>query len=368
MTIDTSLQVINPAAAGSMDILRGMLLSPNNARYRAAKSGYIANGRKRVPTQIYNSRLNMWMNSLLLKDEWEELDTAIIKAANTKLQLVGDLVSLGLVKRLGSIGTMISQWNTASAMNAATVSMDGRSQGDADRVDYILNSVPVPVIFKPYHFGSRELASARNTGDAIETSHAEAAARVVVEQLETIAVSGLSTLNFNGKSIAGITNEANVNTGSGSDWGTIGNVITTVAAMITALEADGHYGPYMLYAARTQFNQAKNGFFTDGSGDSGYDRVLRMSGIMGFKALDGLTDGTCVLIQMTNEVIDLAFVPGFGFGSIDEMGAGPVNGVTNLEWMSGDGMATYHKVLTIAVPRVKSRYDGKSGIAYYGSI
>ena len=49
MTIDTSLQVINPAAAGSMDILRGMLLSPNNARYRAAKSGYIANGRKRIP-------------------------------------------------------------------------------------------------------------------------------------------------------------------------------------------------------------------------------------------------------------------------------------------------------------------------------
>ena len=117
-----------------------------------------------------------------------------------------------------------------------------------------------------------------------------------------------------------------------------------------------------------QFNQAKNNFFTDGSGDSAYDRVLRMSGIQGFKALDGLTDGTCALVQMTAEVIDLAFVPGFGFGAIDEMGAGIPNGVTNIEWMSGDGMATYHKVLTIAVPRVKSRYDGKSGVAYYSSI
>ena len=362
------LQILNPTAPGAMDQLAGMLLHGNQNRYRASKQGFVQNGRKRHTTQVYNSRLGIWMNSLLLKDEWEELDAAVVRAANTRLKLVGDLVSMGLVKRLGSIGTMISQWNTASAMDAASVSMDGRSQGDADRVDYLLNSVPVPVIFKPYHFGSRELASSRNSGDAIETGHAEAAARVVIEKLETIAISGLSTLNFNGKSISGITNEANVNTGSGSDWGTIGNVITTVAAMITALEADGHYGPYKLYAARTQFNQAKNAFFTDGSGDSAYDRVLRMSGIIGFDALDGLTDGTCVLIQMDSEVIDLAFVPGFGFGSIDQMGAGPVNGVTNLEWMSGDGMATYHKVLTIAVPRVKSRYDGKSGIAYYSSI
>ena len=366
--MNTELHCINPAIAGSMVVLRGMLLANNNTRYRASKRPAMIANQKRYPTQVYNSRMNLWMNSLLLKDEWEELDTAIVRAARSKLQLVVDLVDMGLTKRLGSIGTMISQWNTASAMTAATVSMDGRSQGDADRVDYILHSVPVPVIFKPYHFGSRELASARNTGDAIETSHAEEAARVVVEQLETIGISGLSTLNFNGKSIPGITTESNVNTGSGSDWGTIGNVITTVSAMITALEADGHYGPYMLYAARTQFNQAKNAFFTDGSGDTAYDRVLRMSGIMGFKALDGLTAGTCVLIQMTPDVIDLAFVPGFGFGSIDEMGAGPVNGVTNLEWMSGDGMATYHKVLTIAVPRVKSRYDGKSGIAYYSSI
>ena len=362
------LQILNPTAPGAMDQLAGMLLHGNATRYRAAKNGFVQNGRKRHQTQVYNSRLGIWMNSLLLKDEWEELDAAVVRAANTRLKLVGDLVSMGLVKRLGSIGTMISQWNTASAMDAASVSMDGRSQGDADRVDYLLNSVPVPVIFKPYHFGSRELASSRNSGDAIETGHAEAAARVVIEKLETIAISGLSTLNFYGKSISGITNEANVNTGSGSDWGTIGNVITTVAAMITALETDGHYGPYKLYAARTQFNQAKNAFFTDGSGDSAYDRVLRMSGIIGFDALDGLTDGTCVLIQMDSEVIDLAFVPGFGFGSIDQMGAGPVNGVTNLEWMSGDGMATYHKVLTIAVPRVKSRYDGKSGIAYYSSI
>ena len=363
----TKLQILNPTAPGAMDVLHGMLLHPNG-RYRKVKKGFRINGRQRHQTQVWNSKLGIWMNSLLLKDEWEELDTAIVRAANSRLRLIGDLARLGLVKRLGGIGTMISQWNQASAMDAANVSMDGRSQGDADRVDYKLSAVPVPVIFKPYHFGSRELASSRNSGDAIETGHAQAAARVVVEKLEAIGVNGLSGFQFNSQLIYGLTNHPDRNTGSGSDWGTVGNVLTTVQAMISAAETDNHFGPYHLYAARTQFNQAKNLFFTDGSGDTPYDRVMRMSGMQGFFPLDDLADGTCVLVQMDPEVIDLAFVPGFGFGNPDETGVTPINGVTNLEWMSGDGMATYHKALTIAVPRVKSRYDGKSGIVHYDSI
>ena len=46
----------------------------------------------------------------------------------------------------------------------------------------------------------------------------------------------------------------------------------------------------------------------------------------------------------------------------------PINGGTNLEWSSGDGMASYHKALTIAVVRGKSRYDNKSGIVHYTGI
>lgn len=364
----SDLQIINPSTPGAMDQLAGMLLGQNNMRYRAAKSGFVVNGRKRHTTQVFNSKLGIWMNSLLLKDEWEELDTAIVRAANSRLRFVGDLARLGLTKQLGGIGSMISQWNKASAMTAASVSMDGRSQGDADRVDYTLSAVPVPVIFKPYHFGSRELASSRNSGDAIETGHAQAAARVVVEKLEAMAVNGLSGFQFNSQQIYGLTNHPDRNTGSGSDWGTAANVLTTVQAMIAAAEADNHFGPYNLYAARTQYSQARNTFFTDGSGDTPYDRVLRMTGIQEFSPLDDLADGSCVLVQMDPECVDLAFVPGFGFGQPDATGVMPINGVTNLEWMSGDGMTTYHKVLTIAVPRIKSRQDGKSGIVHYTGI
>ena len=61
------IQILNPTAAGSMDVLRGMLLGHNNARYRAGKNGVLIANQKRYPTQVYNSRLDLWMNSLLLQ-------------------------------------------------------------------------------------------------------------------------------------------------------------------------------------------------------------------------------------------------------------------------------------------------------------
>ena len=341
-------------------ILRGMMLSPNGERYRARNNSQV--------TQVYHPGFMFWKNSHLLKDEWEELDAALVRAARKRLRLVSDLAGMGLTHRLGGIGSMISQYNAASEMTAANVSMDGRGQGEQDRLDYSLTGVPVPVIFKSYHFGSRELASSRNSGDQVETGHAAAAARVVVETLEGMAVNGRSNFQFKSAVIYGITNHPDRNTGSGSDWGTAANVLTTVAAMIAAAVADNHYGPYYIYAHRTQFNQARNSFFTDGSGDTPYDRVMRMEGVQGFFALDELDDGECVLVQMDPEVIDLAYVPGFGFGNADDTGVTPINGITNLEWMAGDGMTIYHKALTIAVVRVKSRYDGKSGIVHYDSI
>jgi hypothetical protein len=359
--MSNQIQVVNANSPRGNSVLRGMMYNQrNNARYRVnAKSGIV---------QVYNSRFDVWVNSALRKDEWEELDQAIVRAANTRLNFIGHLAQMNLTKRLGGIGSLVSQWNVASAMGEASVSMDGRAQGDADRVDYLLKGVPVPVIYKPYSFGDRELAAARNTGDAIETSHAAAAARVVVEKLEGQGMNGISGFTYNGETLYGLTNHPDRNTGSGSDWGTIGNVISTVQAMIGAAIADNHYGPFHVYAAPTQFNQAKNSFFTDGSGDTAYDRVMRMNGITGFYPHDQLADGECVLVQMDEEVVDLAFVPGFGFGTPDETGVAPVQGVTNIEWMSGDGMTSFHKALTIAVVRVKSRYDGKSGIVHYDSI
>lgn len=295
------------------------------------------------------------VNSALRKDEWESLDARVVRAAVQRLNGVQHLRDLGLTKDEGSIGTLLSQWNTVSEMTAPDVNMSGRTAVGKDRQDFNLTGVPLPVIAKAYDIGARELAASRNNGAALDTSHAEASARVVAEKQEDILFNGYSSINFQGFTIYGYTTHPNRNTDTatnygGGDWGTVGNPEKTVAGMIGAANGDRFFGPFYVYAATTQYNQASNLFNTDGSGDTGADRIRRLAGVAGFFPGDFLADGVVILVQMTADVVDWAFVPGFE--------------LVNLEWTSGDGMTDMFKVLTVSVPRIKADYGGRSGVVH----
>lgn len=295
------------------------------------------------------------VNSLLRKDEWEELDRAVVESAKYPLRLVNDLRGRGLVQRLGGLGSMVSQYNKGSAMTAAELNMTGRGRGLQDAVEFSLAGVPVPVIFKEFTIGTRELEAARQSGDALDTTHFMEAARVVAEKMESMCVDG-GGFTFNGATVYGITNESNRNTDTasnygGGDWGTITNVVPTVAGMIGAAKGDAKYGPYMVYAYTTQYNQAALNFYTDGSGQTAGDRIRALPGVLGFEELPTLAAGEVVLVQMTRDVIDWAYVPGF---------ENPIL----VEWTSGDGMTNNFRVMAVGAPRVKSHYDGKSGIVH----
>lgn len=295
------------------------------------------------------------VNSALRKDEWEELDRAVIRAASYPLRAVQDLFARGLTKRLGGLGSLVSEWNTASAMTPANVSMTGQSVGNNDRVDYNLAGVPIPVIFKEFTIGRRQLEAARKLGNALDTVHAEEAARVVAEMMESLLIDG-GGFTFNGNTLYGYTNETNRNTATaaaygGGDWGTITNVTPTIGGMITAAKADNKFGPYAVYVYTTQFNQAAHSFFTDGSGQTALQRVMTMPGIASVTELPTLQDGEVLLVQMTSDVVDWAFVPEYQTPTV-------------VEWASPDGMSYNFKVLAVGAPRVKSHYDGKSGIVH----
>ena len=309
---------------------------------------------KRTNTLQITTPRGLVLNSLLRKDEWESLDSAVVEAARDSLIGIADLRAAGLVKREG-FGVLLSQYNQVSEMTAPSVNMSGRSADDKDRVDFDLEGVPLPIISKSYDIGARELTASRALGSALDVTHAAAAAAVVSEQLEDFLFEGYSGVNFQGKTIYGYTThpDRNADTASsfgGGDWGTVANPALTVAGMINAARGDNYKGPYMVYAAATQYNQARNAFYTDGSGDTPYDRIKRLSGIVDLKASDRIGDGEIVLVQMTRNVVDVAEVPGFQ--------------LLNLEWTSGDEMTGHFRILTVAVPRIKSEYSGRSGIVH----
>lgn len=292
------------------------------------------------------------VNSMLRKDEWAELDRVVQESARYPLRAVSDLRGRGLVKPLGGLGSMVSQWYASSEMTAATISMSGRGGSNRDNIDLKQLGVPVPVIFKDFEIFQRDLEASRRLGDGLDVTNIAEATRVVAETLDSLVVAGSATA-LNGARIYGYTNHPDRNTGTaasfgGGDWTTIDNITLSIAGAINTANADRHYGPFMVYAAQTQYNEASLRNYSDGSGETPLQRILKMPQVAGMQMLPQLTDGEVMLVQMTREVVEWA----------------EAMAIDVVEWTTGDGMATNFKVLAVATPLVKSRYDGKSGIVH----
>ena len=293
------------------------------------------------------------VNSLLRPAEWTEVDTAVLAAAVPRLAVLDMLRRRGLTTRLGGLGTLVSQWSIASEMTAATVNLTGQGKGENDLPEETLAGVPIPVIFKEFSIGARTLDASRRLGDGIDVTGATAAARVVAESIESLIIDGSTAISLNGSVIYGLTSEAQRNTDTaaaygGGDWGTISNVVPTVAGMINAANADGFYGPFGLLIHPTQYNQAALAFYTDGSGQTALQRITSLANIAEVQMCATLQAGEVVLFELSRNVIDWA----------------EALAIQTLEWASGDGMVSHFKVMAVGAPRVKNAGTGKSGIVH----
>jgi hypothetical protein len=113
-----------------------------------------------------------------------------------------------------------------------------------------------------------------------------------------------------------------------------------------AAASDGFHGPYGVFVANTQYFQTLNNI--SATDETPLARLLKLPKIEFVEPSDWLADGAVVLFQLTPDVVDIAMA----------------QELTTLEWVSGDGMVGNFKVLTIAVPRIKSEYANKSGIVH----
>lgn len=316
--------------------------------YRPRKDGTTLIN-KRTGAVSYK-RGNILVHSALRKDEWQELDEIVVEAAGQGTTMLADLPK----KTHESIGVLVAQYNTQSQLTEADVTMTGRSRGQMDAVDYNLVSVPIPVVFKEIELGERELVSSRRLGSGLDTASVFEATRVVVEKLADMLYNGFTSISFNGATIYGLSNHPNLNSVSGSDWGTISNIHPNVVAMIGASLADNYRGPWTLDVATTQYGQML-ARYTDGSSNNAFDELLKIPNLDSIVQADQLTDGSAILRQNGRNVLEWQQV---------NLGGQNVNGIqiALLEWMSGDGMVHHMKVMAIASPIVKADYETQSGI------
>ena len=297
-----------------------------------------------------NGEARLSANGLLRKDEWILLDQVLIQIARDNLTGIADLRSAGLTVNAGGLGTLIHEFERISDMSAASVSMDGLGAADEDGVDFELDGVPIPIIFKPFRMNIRHLQASRNRGEGLDVTQAAVATRRVADKLEDILFNG-STVKAASRSIYGYRTHGDRNTGSGGDWGTVANIDTNVLAMIAAAEADNFFGPYTLYLHKDQYAQTRVPI--DATNQiTAMDRLLMRPEIAAVKRSQAMPAGEAVLVQLTRDVVDLSVAAD----------------IQNLQWGELGGWVQRFKVFAAMVPRIKSDKDGRCGIVHYTGI
>lgn len=294
-------------------------------------------------------------NNVLRKEEWVQYDQAVVMAAQQRLVGVADLMSRGLVYRIGNgMGKTVLEYEDSSDFSDAEMSMDGMTRGKNDRLEYDLKYLPLPLVHKDWNLNIRALNASRNGGSPMDTSTAAMASRKVAEKLEKLLFNGSSSFTYGGGTIYGYLDATNRNTGTlTAAWSsaTGDQILADVKAMKAASIAAKHYGPWMLYIP-TAYETALDGDFKAASDKTIRQRLKEIAGIIDIKTADVMTAGNVVLVQMTDDVVRM-------------VEALPL---TNVEWETNGGMMTNYKVMTINVPQVRTGdQDGNSGVTHYAA-
>ena len=296
-------------------------------------------------------------NATLRKDEWIDLEDQVIEAARERLVIVDDLVSMGLTYNVGGLGTIISEWETASEMTDAKINMDGESHDEKDRQEFGLNGVPIPVVSKSFSIGERVLLASRQRGASLDVTQGTEAARAVARVSEAMVFNGAnigaSNSAGNRYSIPGLTNFPGRETFTISDWTDTVNVspediFSELLQMVQKLETEQrHFGPFHVYIPGEYAFRFREDFKEFGTRTL-MQRALDEDVIASIRVSDTLSVGNVVMVQMTRSVLDLAIAAD----------------VTTVQWQSGSNWTNHFQVYAAWAPRLKADFDSRTGILH----
>jgi len=298
-------------------------------------------------------------NATLRRDEWKQLDKALMETAKYRLGGIDDLVANGLTYDLGNaMGTTVLEWHDVGDFGEAVVTMDGVTRGNGDRPKFQYNYLPIPIIHFDYEINARVLEASRNLGNPLDTTSAAQAARKVSEKLENMLFTN-TTYSFGEddsrslNTIYSYVNHPDRNTVTlDVDWDasakTAAGILADVLQMKQTSINDYHYGPWMLYIPTAYETVLDEDYDTTTPGTTIRDRILKIANIKGVKVIDTLAEDNVLLVQMTPDTVRL--VRGMG--------------LTNVEWSTEGKFINKYKVLTIQVPQIRSDQNLRSGIVH----
>jgi len=311
------------------------------------------------PTKKENWMTKLVNNATLRRDEWKQLDDAVMQQARYRLGGVDDLITKGLTFNLGNaMGTTVLEWHDVGGSATADVTMDGVTRSKGDRPKYQTNYLPIPIIHYDYEINERVLQASRNMSNPIDTTMAEFAARAVNECLENMLFTNTTyafgeTDDRSRNRIYSYVNFPDRNTVTlGTDWDasakTAQGILNDIKSMKQSSIDNYHYGPWMIYIPTAYETVLDDDYDTTTPGTTIRARILEVGGIQGIKVIDTLAEDNVLLVEMNTQTVRL--VRGLG--------------LTNVEWETEGKFVHKFKVLTIQVPQIRSDQNGKCGIVH----
>lgn len=328
-----------------------------------SKRPFIENGKAYMaiykggdPNDLKNYAVVPTTNATLRRDEWKQLDEAVLRASEQRLGGFQDLSANGLVYNLGNgMGTTVLEYHDVVGDLTAELTMDGISRGENNRPDYQTVYLPIPILHVDYEINMRELSVSRNLGQALDTYQAERATRAINLKLDQMLYTNLSYTYGSGTIYSYVNhpnrNQLTVATGWAASAKSPKQIVQDVLDAKAQSLADYHFGPWMLYIPANW--EIVMDYDYEDTGNTATrqtirERIMAIGGIKGIKVIDILADDEALLVQMTSDVVRV--VRGMG--------------IQNIQWKEEGDFVNKFKVITIQVPQVRSDPNGRSGIVH----
>ena len=294
-------------------------------------------------------------NDTLRKDEWIHLDEALVEEGVIRLRGVQDLIDNGqVIPVANAMGKTIVEYEKVTDMEPAIVSLDPAARSDLDRQEFELARVPLPVTHKDFNLSLRTLAASRETGEALDTTQARTAGRLVSERLEQMLFQGL-TGNFGGFPVYGYTTHPDRNPsgfGAGGAWSlgakTGEQILDDLLAAIVVENADRFYGPFNVYLPANTSTKMEEDFKAE-SDKTIRSRLLEVDMVNDIRVVDQLPADNVIIAQSTIDVA--AWVMG--------------EATQTVQWDLYGGFKVAFKAFAIQVPLIRSDAQGRSGVFHY---